>query len=283
MTTNDKQTASIEKITAKFIEGLEGDFKYTIPWKRLYNRPYCFTTNKEYTGWNLIMLLWFGGHDDPRWATYKQWQEKGFQVKGGEKGFVLSRPLMKNGEKENSNGEKEKFQYMYGLMPFTVFNIAQTDCEIPLDLGEQLEFVPEEKAEEILKFWPCQYGAMGASYSPSNDIIALPNIGDFKTTSRYYTTRFHETIHATGHSTRLNRNFDNINNKASYSFEELIAVLGSALLAAHCQIDFDEGYIDYVKGYLSHLDNDHMQIVKAGSKAMAAYDYILNNPMHPQN
>lgn len=42
-------------------------------------------------------------------------------------------------------------------------------------------------------------------YIPALDQIRIPGVGDFYSTSDYYTTFFHELVHSTGHASRLNR------------------------------------------------------------------------------
>ncbi|MFR6378445.1 MAG: zincin-like metallopeptidase domain-containing protein, partial [Oscillospiraceae bacterium] len=69
------------------------------------------------------------------------------------------------------------------------------------------------------------------SYRPSNDTIVLPMMSQFVETAEYYSTAFHEMVHSTGHSNRLNRltqtaHFGN----EEYSKEELVAEIGASAI-----------------------------------------------------
>ena len=52
--------------------------------------PTNYTTEKEYTGGNIFLLL-DTPFNDQRWATYKQRKDAGFQVQKGQKGIRLTK------------------------------------------------------------------------------------------------------------------------------------------------------------------------------------------------
>lgn len=75
------------------------------PWQKPWtaqtglSTPYNPTTNKADRGGNILSLTIAAmrkGYDDPRWATYRQAANEGWQVRRGEKGtqieFWMSRP-----------------------------------------------------------------------------------------------------------------------------------------------------------------------------------------------
>ena len=70
----------------------------------------------------------------------------------------------------------------------------------------------------------------GAFYVPASDTITLPPRESFHDVEGYYATRFHETVHATGHPSRLDRELAPRSHEEAYSREELIAELGAAML-----------------------------------------------------
>jgi antirestriction protein ArdC len=94
---------------------------------------------------------------------------------------------------------------------FHVFNIEQCDhLGLPAkDTAEKIDNDPIAEAEEILAEWddapPVVHGGTSAYYAPGLDKIGLPNMVDFDSAADYYFTRFHESVHATGHKDRLNR------------------------------------------------------------------------------
>src|SRR5260370_9028207 len=64
------------------------------PWQKPWEPgslelPFNPTTDRGYRGGNALHLMAVGargGYQDPRWMTYKQAQEQGWQVRKGEKG-----------------------------------------------------------------------------------------------------------------------------------------------------------------------------------------------------
>lgn len=79
-------------------------------------KPTNYTTEKEYTGGNIFLLL-DTPFTDQRWATYKQWKNAGFQVQKGQKGVRLTKIVSIDDKK---TGEPKKVP-----RGFTVFNIDQ--------------------------------------------------------------------------------------------------------------------------------------------------------------
>ena len=64
---------------------------------------------------------------------------------------------------------------------------------------------------------------------PSIDLINIPALERFESPENYYTTLFHELIHATSHSSRLDRSevMGKINYAIeSYSKEKIVAAMG---------------------------------------------------------
>jgi antirestriction protein ArdC len=143
------------------------------------------------------------------------------------------------------------------------------------------------RCEEIIRKMPNppdlrQIDPNRAFYSPAQDFINLPSIGQFGTSEHYYATYFHELIHATGHSSRLARkevmDFSGFGNKP-YSKEELVAEMGASFLSCYCQIDYDsivENNASYLAGWLKVLKKDSKFIFKVSAEAQNASNFILN-------
>lgn len=119
-----------------------------------------------------------------------------------------------------------------------------------------------------------------ARYSPSRDIVEVPQERRFKEPEEFYSTLFHELSHATGHTSRLNRpGLMELSRFGSYSYskEELVAEMGAAYLCGHAGIE--NAVIDnsaaYINSWLSRLKKDKTLIVQAASQAQKAADYIL--------
>jgi antirestriction protein ArdC len=85
-----------EAITAKIVTAIEaGAGKFQMPWHRpgiAFTIPKNAATGNHYRGSN-ILSLWIDADEKKFahqvWATYKQWHERGAQVRGGEKGSLI--------------------------------------------------------------------------------------------------------------------------------------------------------------------------------------------------
>src|SRR5512140_1502524 len=79
-----------QEVTSQIIEMLK---KGTAPWNAdALHLPFNPTTDRTYRGGNALHLMAVGarkGFDDPRWLTYRQAQESGWQVRKGEQGSQI--------------------------------------------------------------------------------------------------------------------------------------------------------------------------------------------------
>ena len=103
----------------------------------------------------------------------------------------------------------------------------------------------------------------------------------FKSSEDYYGVLFHETVHSTGNSERLNRKElvnSNSNRTDNYAIEELTAEMGASYLKSYAGIPIEqlENNAAYIQGWLEKLKNDKRFIVHASAQAQKATDYILN-------
>ena len=197
------------------------------------------------------------------------------------------------GQKEvvNEHGvvEQEEVKIPF-LKYYNVFDIEDVDGLSPRRPQIRYEHNPVEEAETLIKDYIDREDGLklefnngvGAWYSPAADTISVPEVNLFKSYAEYFSTLAHECVHSTGSSKRLNRIKTTAFHSAEYSAEELVAEMGSCLLAAQCGIDNTEAAdnsIAYLSGWLSALRNDVKLIVTASSRAQKAVDYILGvNP-----
>ena len=115
-----------------------------------------------------------------------------------------------------------------------------------------------------------------ACYIPSQHILKMPPIDKFLVDWDYPMTFFHELVHSTGHNDLLKRNIKNGFGTGDYSFEELVAEIGAVFLGNQCNLNFKfENSISYIDGWLKKLKSNPDWIIKAGSKAQYASDYII--------
>ena len=86
----------------------------------------------------------------------------------------------------------------------------------------------------------------------------------------------HELTHWTGHSTRLDRLKSGKFGDKDYAFEELVAELGSAFQCNLLGIEAEprEDHAQYIKSWLTALNNDATFIFEAAKHAQRAVDHI---------
>jgi antirestriction protein ArdC len=150
---------------------------------------------------------------------------------------------------------------------------------------------PIESAQAIIDGYqnPPKYSFEGdvAAYYPKEDRLNMPSIKAFSSEEFYYSTYFHEAIHSTGHSKRLDRGNDtrkrdgSTEDKKAYAFEELVAELGAVFLCGESGILFHtkENSAKYLKGWNSklvdELTNDNRFFLKASAQGQKGTNHIL--------
>ena len=74
------------EVTARILSDLEsGTPTWVKPWSAGTSEPVNHSTGNAYSGINTL-ILWLSGYQSSRWATYKQAQSMGGQVRKGERG-----------------------------------------------------------------------------------------------------------------------------------------------------------------------------------------------------
>jgi antirestriction protein ArdC len=262
-----------EMVTDKIIEKLESG---VIPWRKPWvnGGAVNWKSQKAYRGINTMLL------EEGEYATFKQITEAGGKVKKGAKSEIVV--FWKWIEKEEE-GKIEKIPF---LRYYNVFNIAtQVDgLESKRVAASNFNHDPIEVCENIIKGFinkpTFSYQSKGAWYKPSQDHINIPPMKDFPNIEEFYATSFHEMIHSTGHTSRLNR--EGVTTQVAfgsevYSKEELVAEIGAAMLSGVAQIDMStfENSASYIQSWLKVLKGDKTLLVKAGAQSQRAVDYIL--------
>ena len=112
-------------------------------------------------------------------------------------------------------------------------------------------------------------------------MIVIPDRGQFVDIAEYYSTLFHETVHSTGHPSRLNRITDTaMFGSETYSKEELVAELGASYLVNTAGLETPSTLVNsaaYILGWLSALKNDKRFVVSVAGKAEKAVSLILGS------
>ncbi|MCB0208658.1 MAG: DUF1738 domain-containing protein [Anaerolineae bacterium] len=277
---------SVTDAIMQAIEAGQTAEKFVMPWDGFDALPTNATTHKSYRGIN-IPVLWAHqlgkGYPSGYWATYKQWQEIGAQVRKGEKGAAIIFWKMLEVEPEGDNDEAETRMFARWS---TVFNADQVDgFEIPTITQEGTAGIIED-AEAFLAATGAviQQGGTRAYYHPREDTIALPDREIFHdtptstATEAYYSTALHELTHWSGAAHRLDRKKGQRFGDADYAFEELVAELGAAMLSATLGITSSTrpDHAHYIDGWLKALKSDKRFIFSAASQAQKAADYLCS-------
>ena len=240
--------------------------------------PTNATTGNEYRGINVLLLAMAGPQ---HWASFKQWQTKGAQVRAGEKGTRIV--FFKMMERENA-GKTDTFP----MIRFsTVFSSDQVD-------GWDAPATPDRPIVEAIAAADAWVEATGAEvkfndagrcfYERGQDAISMTHPSQFTGTptstpsESYYATLLHELTHWTGSEQRLARTKGKRFGDDDYAMEELVAELGSAMQCSMLGVTNEprEDHAHYLNAWLAALKGDKRMIFTAAAAAQKACDFIKN-------
>ncbi len=296
-------------ITDKILSLLEKDI---VPWRKPWSRvggqfdplsyiPMNIRTKKSYRGGN-IMLLWAQGYDMDAtsrwWGTWKAWEEQKLAPREDQKSqsalcYVFRPiPVFEEGTEHLPMEDREVKYYRPFVRYHRVYNGSQIegfldpDGAIIENPDELPEFSTHLPSENIIAGYRSRggpkitHGGNRAAYNPATDRIKMPKAATFSPPEEYYSTMFHEDVHSTGHKNRLDR-AEGMNSISfgdhDYSFEELVAEMGAAMLCAVAKIDNKtiENSAAYIADWRKKLGEEPKWIIQAGAKAQKAVDHIL--------
>ncbi len=297
-----KANQILEQFAKEVIDSMK---KNNGKWEKMFGEninAFNSTTNNRYRGINQLMLSFTSEckkYKNNIWASYKQWQSIGGQVKTGSKGtgIVFYKPAVyvskKTGKPVPSGtilDEKTAKKTWSVLRASTVFNVSQVDLtnseyKIPV-----VKFGKQYSIKEIDSFIKSTNVTVKHDdnnrcfFSHAKNFINMTSKEFFKDTKdsdatiNYYSVLFHELTHATGHKNRLDRKdkFDNDHTK-SYAFEELIAETGSILFGKHFKIEktVRPSHAQYLNSWIKALQNDYNFLTSAIAQASKAFEYYV--------
>lgn len=271
-------------------------------------------TTKEYMSANQISQEFGGLVKKGEKASYVSWAKKiakptdddyanaenlGISREEIDGDFAQQLENLKLSEREKEWLDRDGSVYV--LRHYPVFNLEQCENinqeklnEIRAQNGfaenaefEKLQFIENPFIEAIfensgIKF---VYGGNKAFYNPTNDNIRLPERENFKSVGEFYSTALHELGHATGHSSRLNRNV--ATDKIAYAKEELRAEIFSILQAYELGVNVDlKNHALYLDAWREILKVDGRQAIASAVKdALKMNDFVKKNwfPKDMQN
>lgn len=284
-----------QEVTDRIISMLE---KGVAPWQTPWNpgeagmgMPNNPTSERYYRGGNALHLMATAmqrGYNDPRWMTYKQAADHGWQVRRGEKGTQIEFWEVKPAEKASPADDAGDANHRDGRdtrlihRVYTVFNAKQIEGIAGYQPNRPTPFQVVNTGEKILENSGAKINhdqGDRAFYNRASDSIHLPPKEAFKDAAGYYGTALHELAHWTGHPSRLDRPTLNASYRfgdTNYAREELRAELASVFLAAERGIPHDpEQHAAYVGSWIKSLRQDKNEIFRAAHDASAATDYLL--------
>jgi len=262
-----------QEVTDRIIAALEAG---TPPWRRPWDpdkaggpaMPRNASTGQRYRGINVLTLGMSGlafSSADPRWATYKQAEDRGWQVRKGERGttgYFFKRLEVRDDSKPA--GDEDAVRRIPLLRAFSLFHASQIEG-IPDYIPPTIEEAPwraPEAAEIILANSGAviRVGGERAFYSPATDHIQMPPRSAFATAEGFCGTMIHEAGHWTGAESRLNRDLRNRFGSHDYAREELRAEIGQMMVCAELGIadcDFSNNAA-YIASWLKLCSPRHM-------------------------
>src|SRR5712692_5822293 len=210
MSTNENTSQEVySRVTSQIVNAIEqGVSNWHMPWHtsgKFAFSPINITSKKPYRGINTV-CLWAAaqakGYERGEWATYQQWQERGAQVRKGEKATTVVFWKFANSSAETQEDGEEHAVSSSRLLftrGYSVFNASQVDGYAPkADPDTPIE-QRIESAEQFFSRVNARVVHLGnrAFYTPADDIITLPPFPAFFAPLDYYSTRAHETGHWT--------------------------------------------------------------------------------------
>ena len=285
------RTNLYDDITDKIIAELEdGRLPWVQPWGTAAVRaplamPRNASTGRQYSGIN-VLILWGAviqqSYPTQHWLTFRQALSLGGNVRKGERGttVVYADRFTLDDEKRRARETGEDANSIPFLKRFTVFNAAQ--CEgLPDDIAVEAPPPPpgliEPRVEALIAATGIDFriGGNRAFYVPALDYVQVPPPQAYFEPINRHRTALHEMGHATGHASRLGRDFSGSFGTKTYAFEELIAEISSAFCCASLGIIPTVRHADYVGAWLEVLREDSRAIVRAASQASKAADWLL--------
>lgn len=272
-----------------------------LPWKACWqqSRPVNAVTGKQYRGINALYLSYCAdelGYADPRWCTYKQAQEKGWQVRRGEESCKVEywayydlkqKKLLPWQEVRDLLKMDPDYQANLQLRSriYSVFNAEQIDGIPEIEKNQTSIGAIRAQRDTLICNMGIGYQEQGgrAFYRPSTDTVTLPPEASFDDEYGYMATLLHECGHASGHESRLNRDLAGGFGSPAYAQEELRAEIASAFTAQALGLQLTdeqlqqhmEQHLAYVQHWASGLKDAPEELFRAIKAAEEISDYLI--------
>lgn len=277
------------RITDEIIAAIAvGPGEFRMPWHHdggAVFRPENVSSGKAYRGVNVLALWAAGealGYSSGLWGTYRQWAERGAQVRKGEKARLVV--LWKTsggqdaGQSAEGDGDAPDRKRRFFAKGYSVFNVAQVDGFEPEVAPALSEAERHARADAFVGALGVglKHGAEAAYYIPSTDIVHLPDFGSFRDAASYYGVAIHEMGHASGAKHRLDRDLSGRFGSRAYAAEEMCVEMAAGFVLADLGIAHHPrpDHAAYIASWLDVLKDDPRALFTAASKAQAIADWM---------
>ena len=287
------QSKTREQLVKMYLEALKEN---KIPWRERWYSDLNKNgvTNTEYRGVNQLILSYVAykeKYKDNRWLTYKQIKENNYKITNAKgKGVPIEfwsvydiknkiRLDFPTYEKIIEKTPERKKDFKVFCNTTYVFNASLIEGIKPNEKNNRNTIPTNIYFKRLISKLHIEYIEEGdkAYYIPSKDTIVLPPSSKFFDKYSYYATQLHELSHATGHSSRLNRNLNN-QNKKDYAREELIAEISSSFLMQKLNVKVHEddynNHKSYIQSWILLLEDKPNELFKAVGEANKICDYL---------
>lgn len=275
-----------DRLLKKLEEAAESGkrFAWVKPWSG--GCPYAmnYATKKPYRGINALIL------DSGEYLTFNQTKDlqkkdEKVHLKKGSESFPVFFFKFRDVDEE-AEGEKKKPPIFRYYRVFSIDDIEGVSTGWPYVKVEHTLTKDMERAQAIIESYVQRSGlklevvegSARAYYSPANHAVRMPEMGQFESVYKYFSTCFHELVHSTGK--QLSREMDGTKASKKYAAEELVAEIGAAMLCAKYNIADDrteDNSVAYLQHWIDHLKAETgLAVVQAVSKAQKACDLICN-------
>lgn len=287
------QSKTREQLVEMYLDALKEN---KIPWRERWYSDLNKNgvTNTEYRGVNQLILSYVAykeKYKDNRWLTYKQIKENNYKITNAKgKGVPIEfwsvydiknkiRLDFPTYEKIIEKTPERKKDFKVFCNTTYVFNASLIEGIKPNEKNNRNTIPTNIYFKRLISKLHIEYIEEGnkAYYIPSKDTIVLPPSSKFFDKYSYYATQLHELSHATGHSSRLNRNLNN-QNKKDYAREELIAEISSSFLMQKLNVKVHEddynNHKSYIQSWILLLEDKPNELFKAVGEANKICDYL---------
>ena len=264
--------------------------------------PHNGITKACYRGSNafwLSLVSMMKGYTDPRWVTMVQIMDKDgryhpkekWHLKAGSKATYVEYwyPFdLKNRKaltwdqyrQEIQTGRRED-EFKLSTRYTAVFNARDVEGmpDVPptenedIRMDELIQKLSDEMGVPVLTD-----GGDQAWYAPYEDRIHLPTPESFESEYAFNATALHELSHATGHTSRLNRQQTGMFGTPEYAYEELVAEMCSCFMGFGLQAEPGSSHIEnhkaYVQTWVRSIREKPESLIRAIKDAQGAAGYM---------